>query len=170
MCEQAGMRRTQPLEQRFWKRVDKRGPDECWPWTGAVVSKTRPYGILSIQGRSIRASRISWSLSRGETFPPSKLACHSCDNPNCVNPAHIWIGTPRDNTHDMLRKGRAAHQKNPKVAKQKRPEGICQRGHAYHGQRPYPSDRAGTRRCRICHYQSTYAAEQRRNISKESSA
>ncbi len=156
-----------PLETRFWSKVDKRGPDECWPWVG---TRTAGYGILYTKGRGVRASRISWSLANGCTFPHGRIACHTCDNPGCVNPAHIWAGTPKENCHDMLAKGRSHYQKHPRAPKPpKPPRRVCQRpkprpdrgvrcrkGHVYADQRPYPSE-AKLNRCRECHYVAHYA-------------
>lgn len=93
------------LEQRFWQHTDRRGTNECWPWTGPVNSKG--YGQLQVSRHKRRtATRFSWELKNGAPFPQDKLACHRCDNPRCVNPNHIWPGTPRDNHNDAVAKGR----------------------------------------------------------------
>ncbi len=92
----------------FWRLVDKRGPDECWPWQGGMKSKTVPnqmYGVYGIRGTQRNASRVAWMFTHGE--PAKGLdVCHTCDNPRCCNPAHLWLGTEADNSHDKLRKGR----------------------------------------------------------------
>lgn len=90
---------------RFWSKVDKRGPDECWPWTGA--RSVTGYGMLSVPGLQapVQAHRVACGLATG-SVQDGRYVCHSCDNPGCCNPAHLWIGTHRENMHDMHAKGR----------------------------------------------------------------
>ena len=104
------MRKT--LEQRFWEKVDKRGDDECWEWTGA---KTRPnaYGYFRVSGSLAVAHRVSYELAYGG-IPEDKQICHTCDNPACVNPSHLFVGTHTDNMQDKVAKGRNA--RGPKGA------------------------------------------------------
>lgn len=92
---------------RFWSKVDKRGPDECWEWQ--AYRRRLGYGEFRIGprvgGRAHLAHRVAWELTRGP-IPDGMQACHRCDNPPCVNPAHLFLGTANDNIQDMIRKGR----------------------------------------------------------------
>jgi hypothetical protein len=127
-----------PLAEQFWAYVNRRSDDECWPWTGSRNRKG--YGTLRNNYRPLYATRVSWSLFHQREWPEGKIACHTCDNPSCVNPQHIWPGTNSENQLDKLRKGRAYNNGSH-----------CPRGHAYAGQPVYPSDKkAGLRRCRSC--------------------
>lgn len=98
-------RKPIPIAQRFWTKVDKRGPDDCWLWTGSEHGKG--YGGFSYKGRSVPAQRISWLLEHGDEPPPHLFVCHKCDVPKCVNPAHLFLGTHDDNMKDMAQKNLA---------------------------------------------------------------
>lgn len=96
--------------RRFWARVDaSAGPDECWPWQGPVRSKG--YGVWTLfTGPAARrvpqvASRIAWELAHG-AIPDGLWVLHHCDNPPCVNPRHLFLGTHQDNEDDKTAKGR----------------------------------------------------------------
>lgn len=91
------------LEGRFWKKVNKRGPRECWEWT--ACRNRKGYGLINILGSSQLAHRVSFSLLVGE-IPGSRLVCHTCDNPSCVNPCHLFLGTHKSNMDDKMAKGR----------------------------------------------------------------
>lgn len=93
------------LSERFWAKVDKRGLGECWEWRGATTADG--YGWLSLGGRNgpAGAHRISWNLHKG-SIPDNLWVLHRCDNPRCVNPEHLFLGTTQDNTADMVAKGR----------------------------------------------------------------
>lgn len=91
---------------RFWRWTDKRGPDDCWIWSGQKSS--RGYGVINVGGKNTYAHRIAYELSHG-VIPDGMYVCHACDRKLCVNPAHLWIGTTDDNMADMVAKGRSAH-------------------------------------------------------------
>lgn len=94
-------------ELRFWRHVNKRDPNECWQWTGGKTvhgyGRFRP-GASNVP--MIGAHVFSWQLANLTTVPDGHFVLHSCDNPSCVNPSHLRIGTPRDNTRDAMQKGR----------------------------------------------------------------
>lgn len=109
-CSNSCARREQhshtSLPARFWGKVDTAaGPTGCWLWRGGVSADG--YGLFAIKSRANKASRVAWTLTNGP-IPPGLLVCHHCDNPPCVNPAHLFLGTNRDNVMDMVRKGRRA--------------------------------------------------------------
>lgn len=87
----------------FWSKVSMPiNQDDCWEWTGAT---RRGYGVMGAHRRSLYVHRISWWLAYGE-IPDGLFVCHKCDNPKCVNPSHLFLGTTQDNTQDKVNKGR----------------------------------------------------------------
>jgi len=96
---------TSKDKSRFWAKVDKSGPNGCWLWTAAKDKDG--YGRFQLQGRPVYAQRVAYQLCVGP-IGQGLLALHRCDNPPCVNPAHLFLGSVRDNAEDASTKGRAA--------------------------------------------------------------
>jgi hypothetical protein len=94
--------RQEPIEDRFWQFVNK--TDTCWLWTG---SRSRGYGLIGAgaSGKTKSAHRVSYELANGP-IPAGMWVLHKCDNPPCVNPAHLFLGDRADNMRDAFRKGR----------------------------------------------------------------
>lgn len=107
----------QPLEDRFWSKVNKQGPvhsvlgTPCWEWMGARAKKTSSkldYGLFRHIDKMRSAHRVAWELTHGP-IPGGTCVLHRCDNPPCVNPDHLFLGTQVENLRDMVSKGRAVY-------------------------------------------------------------
>lgn len=125
------------VTQAFWSRVDKKGPDDCWLWLGGYSSRAK-YGRFWDGKRNRPAHQVAWEIANERPFPQGMMGCHSCDNPPCVNPNHIWPGTAADNSRDCLAKGRHSSK----------PRSHCQRGHPLTGNNRKPT--TGGYRCATC--------------------
>lgn len=118
--------------------------DECWVWNG--YADKDGYGQKKINRRPLRIHRLAWAWANwnGEgdwkAIPAGMQVCHHCDNPPCVNPKHLFLGTTGDNTRDMVRKGRQHHQKKTH----------CPQGHPYSGTNLYVY-KGQQRMCKACH-------------------
>ena len=98
------MGRPSNTSSSFWKYVDRRSDNECWLWKGTTLSNG--YGQFYISFRKESAHRYSYTLAFGK-IPSGSVVMHKCDNPACVNPKHLQLGTSKENTLDMMQKGRA---------------------------------------------------------------
>lgn len=114
---------TEKDKARFWSKVDKRGPDECWEWRG---TKLKGYGRLRSRVGQMWAHRVAWVIANGE-IPNGLCVCHACDHRPCTNPAHLWLGTQRENRDDCTRKDRNARGKEHGT--HTRPEKVCRGAH-----------------------------------------
>lgn len=133
------------LMERFWNKVDT--SNECWNWTG---SKNKDgYGSVGsgLRSRTMLAHRMSYAINVGE-IPKGMCVCHKCDNPSCVRPDHLFLGTRKDNMQDMVRKGRDDNgHTNQNVNKES-----CKWGHSLTGDNLYIYVENGKpkRKCRTC--------------------
>ena len=98
---------SRPLEERFWSNVLK--TDSCWLWTAGLDNHGYGYSMTPNK-QSGKAHRVAWELTNGE-IPAGLGVLHRRDNPRCVNPDHLFLGTQADNMHDMWRKGRGADRR-----------------------------------------------------------
>ncbi|MBE7186040.1 MAG: HNH endonuclease [Methylobacterium mesophilicum] len=142
--------------EKYWAKTDRRAEDECWPWTG---SKTHQgYGLIRVGNTTRRAHVIGWEIANDRPMPAGMLGCHTCDNPSCVNPAHIFAGTPSQNSRDMVAKGRqrsgggsvaVVHQPKPRGPILV-PGGVCSNGHALTAETIIDRPTEKKRRCLLC--------------------
>jgi hypothetical protein len=99
-------------QDMFWAKVNKQGPNGCWIWTGS--RNQWDYGLLRIRGKALQAHRQSYEWAHGP-IPKGLLVLHRCDNPPCCNPAHLWLGTDKDNCADKMAKGRGNNKTRAKL-------------------------------------------------------
>jgi len=143
-------------EERFWSHVDRRGPDECWPWIGSSFNN-KGYGRLpERQGPGVRKSllahRLAYQFSTTEPIPKSRCVLHRCDYRKCCNPRHLFLGSIKDNNQDMWAKGRG---KAPRKE-------ICKRGHRLEGDNLGWFGDGRWRYCKACRAAHTKAYRQAR--------
>lgn len=124
--------------KEFWERVDR--SKDCWEWRG--YRNWAGYGIIHpTPGVKLRTHRIAYELTHGP-IPIGLYVLHRCDNPSCVRPEHLFLGTLADNNRDMAAKGRAIGWQAGKTA--------CKRGHPFSPENTRIIPSTGERRCRVC--------------------
>ncbi len=132
-----------PVEFRFWQQVAIIPEHSCWEWLGAKSPKG--YGTFGANRKHFQAHRFSWQIHFGP-IPDGLLVCHKCDNPSCVRPEHLFLGTALDNTRDMINKGR---NRLPEISHNGN-KTHCPRGHAYLGDNIIYHKNGRWRWCREC--------------------
>lgn len=108
-CVNAFRKTDEQVRKNFWAKVDMAGPCDCWPWKGA--RNVWGYGTFRFREHNTQAHRVSWFMQHG--VMPALDLLHSCDNPRCVNPAHLRPGTDQDNMDEKMAKGRHRHGASP---------------------------------------------------------
>lgn len=141
-------RQTQPIEVRFWAKVQK--TNGCWLWTASKNSQG--YGWIGAGGRGgamLKAHRVAYELTYSR-IPQGLLVCHHCDNPTCVRPAHLFLGSASDNIRDCLAKGRRVAVRRTH----------CARGHAFTPENTIADARwPNSRSCKTCRRSATATAK-----------
>lgn len=129
-----------PATERLWAKVIKGSPNGCWVWQGANVGRPG-HGRIIHNGRLESTHRVSWMLANGP-IPDGLWVLHICDNPPCVNPRHLYLGTALDNARDAVVRKRLRHPARSITR--------CKWGHDYTPENTYRAPKTGRRQCRTC--------------------
>jgi len=139
-------------EARLWAKVDRKSSDECWLWTAKARVHNR--GRICVAGKEVFATHVALALD-GRPRPQWLFACHTCDNPPCVNPAHLWWGTKKENAQD------ASQKKRLPLAQRTH----CSNGHEFSPENTWIS-KVGARVCRTCSRRSKRAWNAKPDVRK----
>lgn len=107
------MTAKESLIEKFWNKINRSG--KCWNWTGCI--NNGGYGSFNLNGKIVMAHRFSWEFYNNQKIPDRHVVMHICDNPKCVNPKHLMIGTRKDNMQDASQKLRCGHGERNGMAK-----------------------------------------------------
>ena len=141
------MARAKTLPEKFWPKVAKAGPDDCWNFS--ACDNGTGYKLISYGGRNIRAHRASWAIHNGP-IPDDLCVLHRCDNRACVNPEHLFLGTRKENMADMMAKGRGVFRRNAKLKEHQVREIRSSSGPLREAARHYGVSRSLISKIRVC--------------------